>query len=134
MIPIIEVFEQVDAITADLWSARWPHRLNQELEQPKLGLLLILRIVALQSFQDPYLDLAGISILLYRANDLDRDLPPCLDMSRLDHLSKCSLTQESDDLICKMIESAVNATVSTEQRDRQRTATYICWRSRHLVG
>lgn len=59
----------------------------------------VLFIVGLEGGEDSELDLAGVTVLLHRPNDLDGDVFVTLLVSGLHDLAESSLAEEFDHLI-----------------------------------
>ena len=87
------------------------------------GALLVEGILLLEPIKHADLDLARVAVLLDRADDLDRDVLPRLQVARLDDLAERALAQQSHDLICTpRITPSVILRVKEERRGRERTA------------
>lgn len=65
------------------------------------ALVSVIPVVGGQGGQDPQLDPRGVAVFLDGPNDLDGTSCVLLSVVGLDHLSKCTLTQETADLIWK---------------------------------
>lgn len=74
-----------------------------------------------QCVEDPNLDLAGISVLLYGSDNLDGDHLSRFDVVALHHLAKRSLTQLADNLICKIEE----VSIEHQEAEERSVATHI---------
>ena len=65
-----------------------------------IDLLEIMRVVLFQRLQHTNLNLTRVAILLHRANNLDGNFFPRLDVACFDDFTKRALSEQTDDFVC----------------------------------